>query len=293
MSIFISSTHATCRTGASCAATCCCWLDCKFHIFTVLSQPPEKTTDPSPDQAQSRTGWSWSMAAFATDWPLCCTSQHLTCVSVHRARVAVLGPSGWRSIDGKQIRLVPAPSCPTRLPQAGPPLARTLKTKSHLREAEEPQNYCWETKYTAREALRSAQLEAIAGRQLGAREHATHAPLPLLPIAACDLTNSSGQPNSPRTGANSAGLSFDLPRGEGGSVHTHMLIYPRRHAAARAHDVLLARRDLRRSRIQRRRMRSQGAAAPSAPGVAPPPLTRDARSSHGAGQERAGGWMGR
>ena len=29
-----------CRTGAACCATCCCWLVCRFHIFTPLSHPP-------------------------------------------------------------------------------------------------------------------------------------------------------------------------------------------------------------------------------------------------------------
>lgn len=53
---FISGTQATSFMGASCMATVTGWPpDSKGHIFTCLSQPPEKTVVPSSFQAEHKT----------------------------------------------------------------------------------------------------------------------------------------------------------------------------------------------------------------------------------------------
>lgn len=53
---FISGIQATSLTGASCIATVTgCPPESNGHIFTCLSQPPEKTVVPSSFQAEHKT----------------------------------------------------------------------------------------------------------------------------------------------------------------------------------------------------------------------------------------------
>lgn len=53
-------------------------LDCKSHIFAVLSQLAVNTFEPSSDQQQLRMGASCFCVALRSDWPVDWISQQRT-----------------------------------------------------------------------------------------------------------------------------------------------------------------------------------------------------------------------
>lgn len=82
---FVSGIKAQCRTGASCAATCCDWFVARCHIFTVLSQLPVNTALPSAFHALHSTGCVWLVDALAVAAPVGATSQTYALLSQHVA----------------------------------------------------------------------------------------------------------------------------------------------------------------------------------------------------------------
>ena len=92
--IFTMLSHPPASFSFACQECCAAQLQCAVSVqhnksliakgspeqWSRLFEPkhrPEKTVEPSGDQAEHSTGWSWLIAALGTEEPLLWISQHL------------------------------------------------------------------------------------------------------------------------------------------------------------------------------------------------------------------------